>query len=295
MNPPWNNNKYPHTMEMLPDNNNKLFQNARDLLFRKPLGGSSRNSSSKTPASEETSSESSESSSCRKRSRRGVQFQDESSTPPQSIPQVYKELTLDHAQELWYQSREISAFKAQTRNLVIFGKQGEQDDLSGLERFNLERSKHKKRTIRCVILASRKKRRDSASSLLLLDDAANSILTTTATAAATTASPEDNFVSEVSQQCTAVSTDMALVQGFNDFCQVYDPLAALLGSNECIGNYNEYFFSHQHHGGGHGDGGERKEEIEPRGLVLGGGSLPLLQPSLFSASHHRENPVRYYR
>jgi hypothetical protein len=124
---------------------------------------------------------------------------------------LFSTLTKDNCQELWFQPDEVTAFKQEARNLVLFGKVGV-DELAGLERFNLERSKSKKAAIQYVLLANQQQK-------------------------------GVEFVRMVSRECSTWATDAALIQGFNDFCQVYDPLASLLG--DAAGsekNYNDCLF-----------------------------------------------------
>ena len=152
-------------------------------------------------------------SSQKKRPRR-VHFDcDESDVPLHitSAPPLFETLKLETAQEIWYLQSEIASFKREARNILLYGKTEEKDELCGLERFNLERSIQKKNAVKYVMLAQK------------LQKGAD-------------------FVKEVYRQCTTWATDLALVQGFNDFCEVYDPLKSLLGDN-CAENYNDCFFS----------------------------------------------------
>jgi hypothetical protein len=136
---------------------------------------------------------------------------------------LFQTLTLETCQELWYQPKEIAVFKAVTRQLILYGKaslpqgrsgQEEEDGMDGLERFNLERSKHKKTSIHCVILAQQQQK-------------------------------GPDFLKIISKKCTRRANDLAVMQGFQDFVQVYDPLESLLGFNAAVLNYNDYFFNKQ--------------------------------------------------
>ena len=128
-------------------------------------------------------------------------------------------LTLATCEELWYQNKEIDVFKSETRELIIFGKRKDDDELGGLERFTLERSTLKKNAIKYVLFAQMQKQ-------------------------------GSGFIREVSRRFSACAVDTALIQGFKDFCEVYDPLASLFGGNIMCStpsrsgseNYNESFF-----------------------------------------------------
>lgn len=149
---------------------------------------------------------------------------DESKQSMTSRASQYKELpaglTLASCEELWYQNKEIDVFKSENRELIIFGKRKDDDELGGLERFTPERSNLKKDAIKYVLIAQMQKR-------------------------------GFDFIREVARRCSARAVDTALVQGFKDFCEVYDPLASLFGGNMMsdspsrLGNenYNESFFS----------------------------------------------------
>lgn len=115
---------------------------------------------------------------------------------------------------LWYQRAEISAFKSDARNVILLGAtRGDvcfEEELSGLERFNLQRSLGKKAAIQYVLLAQKKNK-----------------------------GPE--FIRLVYEKCNAWAMEFAVDQGFKDFCQVYDPLESLLGSS--CENYNDCLFT----------------------------------------------------
>jgi hypothetical protein len=190
---------------------------------------------------------------------RRVHFQEKVTT---FVPPLFPELTMDQAHQLWYKQSEIAAFKSSARRIVLStGTVDEQPDEgecdpSGLERFSLQRSFHKKRAIQCVVKAS--KRRKDLTPLFVASGRVCSL------------EPDlmisENSVSLIYQHCSAVATEIALEQGFKDFCQVYDPLASLLGdaniddmedmnsdrsdmksdSNSARQNYNDYFFSDIH-------------------------------------------------
>jgi hypothetical protein len=166
-----------------------------------------------------------------KRKQLVVRFQEENTT---FIPPLLSELTLDQAEKLWYQRSDIAAFKCHVQKLLLQGRNqyDHQEDRSGLERFNLDRSLHKKRTNHCVVQAWKKRKVLSH--------------------ATTIGSPE--IVSQIYRNHSAVSTELALEQGLEDFCQVYDPFESLLGgdahddmsitsNNNERQNYNNYFFS----------------------------------------------------
>ena len=170
-----------------------------------------------------------------KRKHKVVHFQEELNS---FIPPLFLELSLDDARLLWYQHAEIAAFKCRARSILLQREvYDEDDDRSGLERFNVERSMRKKQTIHCVVQGCKKRK------LLNLPEGSSDEIGT---------GPPD-FVAQIYQDGSATATKLALEQGFKDFCQVYDPLASLLGDNlenvtehiayNEIQNYNDYFFS----------------------------------------------------
>jgi hypothetical protein len=135
-----------------------------------------------------------------RRRRRRVRFalddtdtQEQTSAPQTSVPPLFTTLKLETCVKLWYQPAEISGFKKDARNIVLFGTASDDDEHSGLERFNFERSMGKKSAIRYVLLAQKQQK-----------------------------GPE--FIRLVYEKCTIWATDLALDQGFKDFCQAYDPL-----------------------------------------------------------------------
>lgn len=222
-----------------------------------------------TPIVSASSSKIMEDSNHRRKRKRRVTFPNDTVVTG-CAPSLFSTLTKELAEEIWYQPPEVASMKSTTRKLVIYGKQEEQDDLSGLERFNMERSQHKKQTIQCVILTSQRQRQRQQRYLRGKQQkyqqnflstftpstqcVTSSLLDLPAEPASTTSSPNQlnppklessssDFLRVVSKQCTAISTDMALTQGFNDFCQVYDPLQSLFGEKNDDGdNYNDVFF-----------------------------------------------------
>jgi hypothetical protein len=195
---------------------NKLLKRRRRAVHFDVDGGDASTSTSSTSTTSTSSSTRTTSSS--------------TSMPAKAAPslRLFQTLTLETCQELWYQPKEIAVFKAITRQLILYGKatlsQGgsgqEEDGLDGLERFNLERSKHKKTSIHCVILAQQQQK-------------------------------GPDFLKIISKKCTRRANDLAVMQGFQDFIQAYDPLESLLGSNAAVQNYNDYFFNEQEEGNNH--------------------------------------------
>lgn len=146
-------------------------------------------------------------------------------------------LTLASCEELWYHNKEIESFKLATRDLTLFGKRRDDDDLSGLERFTMERSNLKRNSIRYVLLAQMQQKQQQEQNQHQQKGRRESEST--------------EFIREVSRKCSTWAVDTALVQGFKDFCEVYDPLASLFGGNIMCNssssskmiNFNECFFS----------------------------------------------------
>ena len=111
---------------------------------------------------------------------------------------LFETLTEDICKELWFQQSEIANIRTTTRNIILFSDP-KSEDLAGLERFrNFERSQRKKSANRFVLLAQWK-------------------------------GFDSNFIGKISEECSQWAVTEAALQGFRDFCQVYDPLESLLG------------------------------------------------------------------
>jgi hypothetical protein len=118
-----------------------------------------------------------------------------------TAPSLFETLSEEICQRLWFQDSEIAAFRSETRSLILYGKQSEDDDFAGLERFSLERSNRKKTAIQLVLLAQRK-------------------------------GNDASFIQAIATECSEWAVTAGVLQGFQDFCQVYDPLTSLLGAND---------------------------------------------------------------
>ena len=128
--------------------------------------------------------------------------------------------------DLWYRSEEIAAFKRDARNIVAFRKKiakKDEDDVYGLGRYSLERAKHKRRIIHCILVV--------ASRIGLKNE-----------------SGAEEFLRAVSERLSERARKEAQTQGFFDFCEVYDPLESLLGDDGKgeENSYNDYFFNKKH-------------------------------------------------
>lgn len=186
------------------------------------------------------------------------------------VPPLIENLTPDLVQAIWYQQAEIASFKATVSRLIVQGKRYEDDELSGLERFNIQRSNYKRQAIRCVTLASRNQRKQQQEALLgqylfcgsnetwkigphsrcSLQHSPGPLFKLRDRRKLSSSRKQDGdedlsneFVQKVSEHCTAVSVELALLQAFHDFCEVYDPLKSLLGASDAGLNYNDYFFN----------------------------------------------------
>ena len=151
-----------------------------------------------------------------------------------------KELTIDISRDMWYTNDEIKTFRKNAKDLVVrrlrrparpntVTNAGE--DLTGLERyFDTKRTKHKKSAIYYIIKSQ-------------------------------SFNKDPEFTREVSRRCSSFAKNVAAKQGFEDFCNVYDPLASLfvgntnnindnnvssqISSSPSIENYNDYFFKEE--------------------------------------------------
>jgi hypothetical protein len=130
-------------------------------------------------------------------------------------------LTEEDCEALWYQPEEVAAFKAGIRYLVLHYagsrssmSHGDDVEMRGLERYSLERSTYKKSAIYYVLMAQKKSKGNP------------------------------KVIRTVSKRCTGWAQELALHQGFEDFCAVYDPLETLLGSEgDQHSNYNDSLFN----------------------------------------------------
>jgi hypothetical protein len=97
--------------------------------------------------------------------------------------------------ELWYQPSEIQHFRKNASHLVFLGKSfdGNEDgdcDISGFQRYTLERTSNKSLAIECVLLASRQ-------------------------------ALGADLVAAIAGKCSAHARDLAAIQGINDYCMAY--------------------------------------------------------------------------
>eukprot|EP00339_Tiarina_fusa_P002205 CAMPEP_0117048652 /NCGR_PEP_ID=MMETSP0472-20121206/33635_1 /TAXON_ID=693140 ORGANISM="Tiarina fusus, Strain LIS" /NCGR_SAMPLE_ID=MMETSP0472 /ASSEMBLY_ACC=CAM_ASM_000603 /LENGTH=311 /DNA_ID=CAMNT_0004761841 /DNA_START=116 /DNA_END=1048 /DNA_ORIENTATION=- len=156
------------------------------------------------------------------------------------FPPLFETLTQDICDRLWFQNSEIAAFRAETRKLILCGKQSPDDELAGLERFNLERSTRKKTAIRLVLLAQLKSK------------ASNSGTTPSSITGGATV---ESFIQSIASECSEWAVETGVLQGFQDFLQVYDPLTSLLGTNKKEGTtYNDSLFGGDDDGSGNNIG-----------------------------------------
>ena len=109
---------------------------------------------------------------------------------PNNGEPLFSELTLETCQELWYQPGDLEVFKAEARKLLIHGC-GDEDEYSGLERYSCKRTREKAIAIRYILSAQKRK------------------------------GATDEVLSVVAQTCNAWAQEIAFLQGFKDYCQVY--------------------------------------------------------------------------
>eukprot|EP00526_Cylindrotheca_closterium_P019042 CAMPEP_0113629664 /NCGR_PEP_ID=MMETSP0017_2-20120614/15403_1 /TAXON_ID=2856 /ORGANISM="Cylindrotheca closterium" /LENGTH=223 /DNA_ID=CAMNT_0000540079 /DNA_START=52 /DNA_END=723 /DNA_ORIENTATION=+ /assembly_acc=CAM_ASM_000147 len=127
---------------------------------------------------------------------------------PAAAPSPVKEITLDHITNVWYSKGEIRSFKTQAKSLILRGLPSNEETF-GMERYQLERSRTKKNTVKYVVLSQKVK-----------------------------SDPE--FQSYISRRNSSTAKEFALDQALENFCEVYDPLSSLLEGGD---NYNEFFFA----------------------------------------------------
>jgi hypothetical protein len=120
-------------------------------------------------------------------------------------------LTPEVCRDVWYQPDEISALKKRTRDLVFYGSTELGDDMSGLERYCMERSKYKRQVLQYVLRMQKEQK-------------------------------GADFLRTAARKCTGWARDLALHEGFIAFCDVYDPLACLLGGDCLDENFDDRLF-----------------------------------------------------
>eukprot|EP00339_Tiarina_fusa_P019091 CAMPEP_0117050154 /NCGR_PEP_ID=MMETSP0472-20121206/34630_1 /TAXON_ID=693140 ORGANISM="Tiarina fusus, Strain LIS" /NCGR_SAMPLE_ID=MMETSP0472 /ASSEMBLY_ACC=CAM_ASM_000603 /LENGTH=195 /DNA_ID=CAMNT_0004763831 /DNA_START=103 /DNA_END=690 /DNA_ORIENTATION=+ len=107
-------------------------------------------------------------------------------------------LTDETCAELWYQPDEIACLKHDTRNMVLYGQNSfGETDMSGLERYSMERSRHKKEVIRYVLMVHRMGK-------------------------------DADCLGDASRNSTSWAAGVAAQQGYNDYVEVYNPLPELV-------------------------------------------------------------------
>ena len=113
-------------------------------------------------------------------------------------------LTDETCRQLWYQADEISHFKDSIRELVFYGQsQNGDDDMSGLQRYRIERAQHKRNVIQYILKVHRK---------IGIKNAA--------------------FLDKASRHSSAWAKSVARHQAYQDFCSVYEKPSPLLLSAE---------------------------------------------------------------
>lgn len=116
-----------------------------------------------------------------------------------SRPAPHQELTTEMIEDMWYSPQYIDYFKQSAKYMVLNREKLNEEELcmSGLERYLGKRSEYRRSALFYTLQAQRKTR-----------------------------NPE--FIRAVSRRCTAWARSIATQQGFEDYCEVYDPLARLL-------------------------------------------------------------------
>ncbi len=115
---------------------------------------------------------------------------------PRQFP-LHEQITQNDCRQLWFQKDEVVAAKQRMRFLIMHGTEEEHgsEEMSGLRRYSLERSQHKRSAIHYIIAAHREYPKNH------------------------------DFVREVSKRCTGWARQMAEEEGFATFCLVYgDPV-----------------------------------------------------------------------
>lgn len=102
-------------------------------------------------------------------------------------------LTTETCRQLWYQADEINHIKSNVRDLVYYGRSHNGDrDMSGLQRFRVERAQHKRDVIQYILKVHRKIGIQNA-----------------------------EFLDKASRQSSAWAKNVARFQAYQDFCSVY--------------------------------------------------------------------------
>lgn len=206
----------------------------------------------------------------RKLGRKRVRFQEEQNEEgdlavmPPSLPGNNVLLTDEMCRELWYQQHEVDQMKADVRSAILRkmkdrsrsssssnnadeDKNENKDELVGLHRYSPQRSQWKRSAIYYTLLAQKRQK--------YLQKLSSSPSSTTKDNNDNESRDEqqqraEDFVRKVSMRCSAWAREMAVKQGFKDYCAVHDPLACLFDDcpisdqqKKYKQNYNDCFFS----------------------------------------------------
>jgi hypothetical protein len=118
-------------------------------------------------------------------------------------------LTPDICTELWYQPSDLAAFKADMRDLLKYGIPEKDSDVFDLGRYSRDRVSSKRRAVQFVLVAQKQQK---GAELLRM----------------------------VSRRCSSWACDIALTQGYVNFCQVNDALPSATKNSY---DHNDFFFS----------------------------------------------------
>lgn len=113
-----------------------------------------------------------------------------------AAPSPMKEITPEHATDMWYSKQDIRSFQSEVRSFVLGGLPSS-DETFGLERYQIERSRQKKSAVSRVVLSQQVKK-------------------------------DPEFQSYISRNHTFTFKELALNQALENYCDVYDPLGSLL-------------------------------------------------------------------
>ena len=125
-----------------------------------------------------------------KRPRRSICFAEDASTTfeRESV------LSTEELESMWYQPKELHRFKRQVRDHIL-AIHIISEETRGLKRYTIERSRNKQLGIKCTVLAYKKGMSEESSLPLLI----------------------------AAKKCSSWFQKRALVQAFQDFCEVYHP------------------------------------------------------------------------
>lgn len=135
------------------------------------------------------------------RKQRRVHFSVNDENDSRSAP--HQELTAEMINDMWYTPQNIDSFKENAKYAIVNqAKLSQMDDneefsMSGLERYGRQRTEYKRSALYYTLDAQRKTR-------------------------------NPDFIRSVARRCTAWARSVAAQQGFEDYCDVYDPLSRLL-------------------------------------------------------------------